>query len=95
DFPRVGLTGQTPSSRTAELADKVRQLTGATIEIGERLHVLRHGVTRYRITLECFAARCLSTAIAPTGTKLKWLRPEELDHYPLSTTGRELARLVR
>ena len=24
----------------------------------------------------------------------KWLRPEELEHYPLSSTGRKLAGLV-
>lgn len=94
DFPRVGLVGQTPAERTSELAEKVRQLTGAVIEPGERLHVLRHGVTRYRITLECFAARCLSPGDRPAGVKMKWLRPDQLGDYPLSTTGRKLARLL-
>lgn len=95
DFPRVGLAGQTPLERTEELADKVRQLTGAVIELGERLHVLRHGVTRYRITLECFAARCVSPGNPPAGAKTKWLPPDQLGDYPLSTTGRKLARLLR
>lgn len=94
DFPRVGLEADTPTARRRELVEKVRGLTGVAIEPGDLLHTLRHGVTRYRITLECYDARCLRPGSAPDGVELKWLRPEQLAHYPLSTTGRKLARWI-
>ena len=94
DFPRVALDGERPAERRRELAAKVRDLTGIAIEPGELLHTLRHGVTRYQITLECYAARCLAPGSPPDGAEVKWLRAEELARYPLSTTGRKLARLV-
>lgn len=92
DFPRVPIESEQPADRLRELVDKVRSLTGAAIEPGELLHTIRHGVTRYRITLECYAARCLSMGDPPDGAELKWLRAEQLAHYPLSTTGRNLAQ---
>lgn len=94
DFPRVALESEEPQRRMHELAEKVCRLTGAAVEPGELLHTIRHGVTRYRITLECYAARCLSTGSPPEGAEVKWLRAEQLAHYPLSTTGRKLARWV-
>ncbi len=94
DFPRVRLEAETPAERRRELAEKVRGLTGVGIEPGDLLHTLRHGVTRYQITLECYAARCLSVGSPPDGAEVKWLRAKELAHYPLSTTGRKLARWV-
>ncbi len=94
DFPRVALECEKPAERRRELAEKVRDLTGVAIEPGELLHTIRHGVTRYRITLECYAARCLSLGSPPDGATLKWLRADELAQYPLSTTGRKLARLA-
>ena len=94
DFPRVPIESEQPADRLRELVDKVRSLTGAVIEPGELLHTIRHGVIRYRITLECYAARCLSMGDPPDGAELEWLRAEQLAHYPLSTTGRKLARWV-
>ena len=92
DFPRVALEGTSPAERARELVAKVQSLTGAVMEPGELLHTIRHGVTRYRITLECYAARCLALGPPPAGAQMKWLRAAELAHYPLSTTGRKLAR---
>jgi len=94
DFPRVALESESPPARTRELVEKVRSLTGITIEVGERLQTLRHGVTRYRITLECYAGRCVTVDSPPDGAHIKWLPPAELAHYPLSATGRKLARWV-
>ena len=66
------------------------------IRTKSHLATLRHGVTRFRITLECYEADYVSgpgdEADRPT---MRWLRPEELAHYPLSTTGRKLSRLLQ
>ncbi|MGA2035145.1 MAG: hypothetical protein ABSG68_23095, partial [Thermoguttaceae bacterium] len=54
-----------------------------------------YGVTRFRITLDCYEAHYVSrTEKAHQPLPLKWLRSEELADYPLSSTGRKLAKLV-
>ena len=96
DFPRVGLTAKRESRVPQELVAKVAELTGVEIEPGEHLTTIKHGVTRFRITLECFEADHLSGPLKRRGSApLKWLRLAELDDYPLSTTGRRLSRLIQ
>jgi hypothetical protein len=52
-------------------------------------------VTRFRITLDCYEAEFRSEAAAKAGAlPMKWVRPGDLERYPLSSTGRTLARLV-
>ncbi len=96
DFPRFALDGEGPLFVRDELMAKVRGLTGITITHVSLLTTLRHGVTRYRITLECFesrfaAGRLRSTALRPA----RWVRLGALSEYPLSTTARRLASLLR
>jgi A/G-specific adenine glycosylase len=68
-----------------------------TVEIGPHLATLKHGVTRFRITLDCYEAKFLSAENAekiPPATPMRWLRPNELAEYPLCSTGRKLVQLV-
>ena len=93
DFPRYLLHAEHPANLAQELADHVRRQLGISIEVGDRIATLRHSVTRFRITLDCYEARYLSgaaTAPAVQFVETRWLRPEELGEYPLSTTGRKL-----
>ena len=95
DFPRVPCDRADASPTAAELTAKVRQRTGIVIENPRLIATLRHTVTRFRITLECFAATAGKTPrSAKTAVELKWLRVDELADYPLSSTGRKLARLL-
>ncbi|MBN1590430.1 MAG: A/G-specific adenine glycosylase [Pirellulales bacterium] len=95
DFPRYALDAEDDTRRRAELVEHVRRQTGLTIELGSRLKTIRHGVTRYRITLECYEGRCLSGRLNRGHNRpMRWLHPAELDDYPLSTTGRKLSRLA-
>jgi A/G-specific adenine glycosylase len=69
-------------------------LTGLRIEPAELVTTLRHGVTRFRITLKCYSARYASGKIPRDKAEhMRWLLPSEMDEYPLSTTGRKIARL--
>jgi A/G-specific adenine glycosylase len=69
-------------------------MTGLTIESAELVTTLRHGVTRFRITLNCYTASYASGKIPRAqADRMRWLLPSELDEYPLSTTGRKIARL--
>jgi A/G-specific adenine glycosylase len=96
DFPRYTLQAEHPEAVRQELLDQLRRQTGLTVELGDELATLRHGVTRFRITLDCFAARFVSQAgIDGEALEMRWVRPGELAEYPLSTTGRKLVRLIQ
>jgi A/G-specific adenine glycosylase len=95
DFPRFHVHSSQPAALRRELVERVQQRTGVTIRLGKLRKTLRHGVTRFRITLDCYEARYVS---GPDGkadpAETRWLLPAELDEYPLSTTGRKLCRLA-
>ena len=123
DFPRFPLEAEHPKAHRQELIDGVRRLTGVNIIPGELLKTLHHGVTRFRITLDCFAAEYVSetdgeipcenkrragpSSAPPTdfprqpafhdhgaATEKRWVRPTELEKYPLNTTGRKMAAFI-
>jgi len=95
DFPRFQVHSEQPAALRRELVDNVQEQTGVTIEPGRHLKTFKHGVTRFRITLGCYEARYVS---GPNGNadsiRMRWLRPAELEDYPLNTTGRKLSRLI-
>jgi A/G-specific adenine glycosylase len=96
DFPRFPIESDRPADVRRELADNVLALTGVVVAPGRQIKTLTHGVTRFRITLECYEAAFLSNGnSAETALETRWLRPEELETYPLSSTGRKLARLLQ
>ncbi len=95
DFPRFPIHADRPAELHRELAENVLALTGATIAPGHRVKTIVHGVTRFRISLECYEAEFLSIDKRVDGAlETRWLRPAELAEYPLSSTGRKLAGLV-
>jgi len=95
DFPRFALQGTKEAETQRAIVDNVRRLTGVTIVPGEHRKTLRHGVTRFRITLDCYEAEYVSHIGGGTeNLAQRWVRPAELEQYPLSSTGRKLAQLV-
>jgi A/G-specific adenine glycosylase len=95
DFPRYPVDAEHPAGLAQELTGHVRRQLGIAVKVGDRIATLRHGVTRFRITLDCYEARYLSGAGTAPGERpveTRWLRPDELGDYPLSTTGRKLCR---
>jgi A/G-specific adenine glycosylase len=92
DFPRFALRETEQVAVGRELCENVRALTGAVISPGRCLHTLSHGVTRFRITLQCHEARFVSqNGRGDAAIETRWLRPSELGRFPLSSTGRKLA----
>lgn len=95
DFPRFEVHAEDASALDREITEKVEKRTGVSIELGDHLKTIKHGVTRFRITLDCYAGRYLA---GPNGRadlpEMRWLLPEELPGYPLNTTGRKLSQLV-
>ena len=94
DFPRVRIEAENERNVNRELVRKVRELIGIQVRIGERLTTIKHGVTRFRITLDCFVANVAGAVPKNgSGTDMNWVAPEALGALPLSTTGRRLAKL--
>jgi A/G-specific adenine glycosylase len=95
DFPRFALSATRQAGRDRALADGVEQLCGIRIESGEQLATIKHGVTRFRITLDCFHAQHRAGRLQPSnGALMKWVRPADLADHALSMTARKIARLL-
>ncbi len=95
DFPRFQVICEHPTAVTHEVAGHLRRQTGLVVETGEHLKTIKHGVTRFRITLDCYDARYVSGSIRRANPpQIRWVKPSELEGYPLSTTGRTMSRLV-
>jgi A/G-specific adenine glycosylase len=98
DFPRFAARSEAESPLAAQIAERMRELTGIDIATGSRITTLKHGVTRFRITLHCYEATRLTRATvgpsAATSGSLQWLKLNQLSEYPLSVTGRKIARML-
>jgi A/G-specific adenine glycosylase len=95
DFPRFRVESEGPMFVHDELVSGVREQTGVTVKPGGLLRTLKHGVTRYRITLECYEAQFAGGRVASTKDRpVRWTPVAALAELPLSVTGRQLAQLV-
>jgi A/G-specific adenine glycosylase len=86
----------------------VAELCQVRIVLRRTLTTIRHAVTRFRITLTCYEAELASRNTTPARQRdigkiadrqypfadQRWIHPHELTAYPLSTTGRKIARLL-
>jgi A/G-specific adenine glycosylase len=88
DFPRVA------AETVDDVAAAVKSLTGLSTKLGAKLATLKHGVTRFRITLDVYEGRAMTKSITDTDDR-RWLLPAELETLPLSVTGRKIARLIQ
>jgi len=63
--------------------------------VGPELLTVRHGITRYQITMVCFEAEYAGGAFRSAFYRQgRWLAPEELPAYPASAPQRRLARAL-
>lgn len=105
DFVRLGASavradGDSPAAPEATLPS-AEAVVGESLDYAGRFAVLKHGVTRFRITLVCLEAtvrrqgrggrRSRKTA-ADAG--VLWASPEEMASLPLSTTARKIAQML-
>lgn len=95
DFPRFAIASERPLFARREISHKVHELTGVKCVPGTVFHTLKHGVTRFRITLDCYRAEYVSGRVCSTSTqRVRWIRPAELADLPLSVTGRKIAERI-
>jgi A/G-specific adenine glycosylase len=91
---------QFPSSEVGEgeeteaaVRRAVWEAVGIEAQPGRRVAVVRHGVTRYRITLEAY--HCQAAAEEPQARGCQawaWVLPEQLEEYALPAAHRKIAR---
>lgn len=107
DFPRfslektmLGAKSTTETDLENYLTERVESLTGIASTIHDQWPSLKHGVTKYRITLRPMVASLREAGSKSSRTKqklaehCKWTRIDALDDEPLSVTGRKLAQLL-
>jgi A/G-specific adenine glycosylase len=95
DFPRFAMEVDGPLFARNVLPTKVQFQTGIMCAPSLLLKTLKHGVTRYRITLQCYQADFISGRIRCTkNLPARWLPVTELPALPLSSTGRLIANLI-
>lgn len=94
DFVRFAVEARPSHEHVDELLRKTRQHSGLAVSEPRHLMTLKHGVTRFRITLDCFAATCAKGPARLTSGEWQWVVPKDLATFPLSVTGRKLARLL-
>ena len=94
DFPRFQIHSQCAAALRRELRQKTKYLTGIEICPGKKITTIQHGVTRFRIKLECYNAICVERLDRKHNGKQKWVAPSKLDDYPLNVTGRKISQLL-
>ncbi|QEG42134.1 A/G-specific adenine glycosylase [Roseimaritima ulvae] len=92
DFPRFG---PPHADSVHAAAQQTQQTFDVQVTVGEPAKTIRHGVTKYRITLQAFHADTEhnSNAAEPSDDR-KWLSTDQLKQLPLSVTGRKLAQYL-
>lgn len=90
DFPRFSVT-----SRQAEhqLAGDLQLATGLKTELVNTEQQIKHAVTRFKITLDCFQATKVSLRLRKTEA-FEWRQINDLSDLPLSVTGRKIAKRI-
>lgn len=89
DFPRFKIEGVDDR----RIQDQLCRETGISAEIGERFVTIKHGVTRYRITLHCWNANRTAGKIR-RGSGYQWATETQLSELPLTTTARRMAKYI-
>lgn len=81
-----------PGEELADAAARVAgELTGLKVEPGAEVATIRHGVTRFRITLACVEAAATGGEFVPGFyAAAEWLSPAELAERPVSSPQRKL-----
>ncbi|MFO0928931.1 MAG: NUDIX domain-containing protein [Gemmataceae bacterium] len=93
EFPHGPLAeGESAEAGAVRLA---RELTGLEIRLGGEIVTLRHGVTRFAITVVCFEADCVAGVFRSDAyAAAAWVEPARLADYPVSAPQRRLIRLL-
>jgi A/G-specific adenine glycosylase len=93
ELPHADLAAAETHEQAARRA--IEELTGVQARLGPEVLTMRHGVTRFRITLVCFEAEHEDGEFHP-GFHVRgaWVDAASLGDYPVSSPQRKLARAL-
>ena len=93
DFPRYQIA-KLSKTETIEsnLSTQLKSQTGLNATIQPTTKRIKHAVTKYRITLDCFVAGSPTGRLKKNQTATQWVTRNELDELPMSTTGRKIVK---
>ncbi len=93
DFPRYQIDPDRnePENRIS-LTKKLEADFGLSTKLRATGPPLKHAVTKYRITLDCYLADSVKGRMRSNQRNAAWKTAEEIDQLALSTTGRKIAR---
>ena len=90
--------GKVEEGETLEvcLGREIREETGAEIRVGEAFGIYRHAYTHFSITLHAFFCELIAgEPRAIEATELAWVKPMELNNYPMGKVDRQIARRLQ
>ena len=91
DFPRFAVEADYVDG---QIVSRTRELVGLKVVVTQRLVTLKHGVTRFRITLHCHEATVHPRSRPAKLQAAKWVKIGALTEVALNTTGRKISRLL-
>ncbi len=94
DFPRFALSATASGNPRAALIEPLAQRTGITMGNLEQFATIRHSVTRFRISLDCYRAVECQGKLMAGRNDLRFVRPAELADLPLSVSGRKISQML-
>ncbi|MDA8563423.1 A/G-specific adenine glycosylase [Mariniblastus sp.] len=92
DFPRYKVAST--DDVEADLSNQLKAQTGLAAVVRPTTKRIKHAVTKYRITLDCFVADGPTGRLKKNQTATQWLTADELSDLPMSTTGRKIAKAL-
>ncbi|NJB68901.1 A/G-specific adenine glycosylase [Desulfobaculum xiamenense] len=87
--------GETPQQAVVREFDEE---TGFTVSVREPIAIVRHGYTRFRVTLHCFLLDMADASAEPhltAATEYRWATPRQLDELAFPAGHRKLMDLMR
>ena len=96
DFPRYALTQNVDAKSSAQqLLLRLKEETGLATDLSGPLFQMKHAVTRYRITLQCWMGDGVTGRLKKTKTPTRWATLSEIEKMPMSVTGRKIAHKLK
>ena len=94
EFPGGKREGNESLAQTA--AREIREETGLTVAVDKPYLTLQHAYSHFRITLTAFRCRWLTGRAVPhSSTALRWIKADELSHYPMPRANRRIATALQ
>ena len=93
DFPRLAIDPEI-KQRQDLWYDQLHQRFGLNVHGAALRLSLKHGVTKYKITLDCFDVLLKQGPLELAGP-YRWLTVDQLHEVPLNSTARKIAQNIR